>query len=192
MTAKEQKGFFEPHYEVITRQDQVQIYQELVTDPRGKLTTSFLSLADEVKDNRLLPRGWDPSLELAEREGLGSPKLSARDLVERVLPDLPDGRGGHVNDPWYEPKSRGGKGGGGDALTYAVPLSDLGGAQPAGVRVTLFYQSIPPFYLQDRFCTAPERPDTSRLFFLAGHVNLEGTRAEGWKLQVVSSGVVKL
>lgn len=192
MTAKEQQGFFQPHYEVITGQDQVQIYQELVKDPRGKLTTSFLSLADEVKDNRLLPRGWNPSLELAEREGLGSPKLPAADLVERVLPDLPDGRGGHVKDPWYEPKSKGGLGGGGDALTYAIPLADLGGAQPAGVRVTLYYQAIPPFYLQDRFCTAPEKPDTSRLFFLAGHVNLEGTRAEGWKLQVVSSGVVKL
>jgi hypothetical protein len=31
---------------------------------------------------------------------------------------------------------------------------------------------------------------TSRLFFLAGHTSLGGTRAEGWKLQVVSSGTV--
>jgi hypothetical protein len=192
MTTKEQENWFQPHYEEITRQDQAQIYQELVKDPRGKLTTSFLSLAHEVKDNRLLPRGWDPSPELAEAKGLGSAKLSARDLVERILPDLPDGRGGHVHDPWYEPKSSGGLGGGGDALTYAVPLADLGGARPASVRVTLYYQAIPPFYLQDRFCTAPAQPDTSRLFFLAGHVNLDGTRAEGWKLQVVSSGVVSL
>ncbi|HEX9944256.1 MAG TPA: hypothetical protein VGG03_19770 [Thermoanaerobaculia bacterium] len=192
MTAAEQRNLFQPHYATITRQDQAQIYQELVKDPRGKLTTSFLSLADEVKDNRLLPRGWDPSIELARQAGLGSPKLSAEDLVARVLPDLPDGKGGHVNDPWYEPKSRDGLGGGGDALTYAVPLAALGGVAPAGVRVTLYYQSIPPFYLQDRFCTAPAKPDTSRLFFLAGHVNLEGTRAAGWKLQVVSSGVVKV
>ena len=52
---------FQPHYRTITRQDQVQIYQELVRDPRGRLTTSFLSLADVVKDNRLLPRGWTPT-----------------------------------------------------------------------------------------------------------------------------------
>lgn len=192
MTAAEQKGRFQPHYEVITRQDQAQIYQELALDPRGRFTTSFLSLANEAKDNRLLPRGWDPSVELALREGLGSPKLPAEDLVDRILPDLPDGRGGHVKDPWYEPKSKGGLGGGGDALTYAVPLTALHGAPPAGVRVTLYYQSIPPFYLQDRFCTAPKLPDTNRLFFLAGHANLDGTRAEGWKLQVVSSGVVSL
>jgi hypothetical protein len=190
MTAAEQKNAFQPHYETITRQDQVQIYQELVRDPKGKFTTSFLSLADEVKDNRLLPRGWNPSVELARNHGLGSPKLSAEDLVHRILPDLPDGKGGHVDDPWYKPTWAGGKGGGGDEITYAVPLADLKGAQPAGVRVTLYYQAIPPFYLQDRFCTAPNKPDTSRLFFLAGHVDLNGTRAEGWKLQVVSSGTI--
>jgi hypothetical protein len=181
---------FQPHYQIITRQDQAQIYQELVRDPRGRFTTSFLSLADVVKDNRLLPRGWTPSVELAEREGLGSPKLSAEDLVHHVLPDLPDGQGGQVKDPWYEPKSEGGLGGGGDALTYSIPLADLLGAQPASVRVTLYYQAIPPFYLQDRFCTTPTRPDTARLFFVAGHTDLTGTRAEGWKLQVVSSGTV--
>ena len=142
-----------------------------------------------VKDNRLLPRGWTPSVELARREGLGSAKLSAEALTHHILPDLPDGHGGEVRDPWYEPKSQGGLGGGGDEITYAIPLSDIKGT-PASVKVTLYYQAIPPFYLQDRFCSTPAQPDTGRLFFLAGHTNLEGTRAEGWKLQVVSSGVV--
>jgi hypothetical protein len=189
-TAAEQT--FQPHYQTITRQDQAQIYQELIRDPRGKLTTSFLSLAEVVKDNRLLPRGWTPTVELARREGMGSAKLSAEDLTRRVLPDLPDGHGGEVHDPWYQPKSKGGRGGGGDALTYSVPLADLkgGAASVASVRVTLYYQSIPPSYLQDRFCSTPNRPDTARLFFVAGHTNLDGTRAEGWKLQVVSSGTV--
>ncbi len=87
-------------------------------------------------------------------------------------------------------KSQGGLAGGGDALTYAVPLADLLGVQPASVRVTLYYQAMPPFYLQDRFCSTPTRPDTARLFFVAGHTNLDNTRAAGWKLQVVSSGAV--
>jgi len=180
---------FQPHYTTITRQDQAQVYQELVRDPRGRLTTSFLSLADIVKDNRLLPRGWTPSVALAEKEGLGSPKLSAADLTHHILPDLPDGKGGQVNDPWYKPKTDGGKGGGGDELTYAIPLADIK-STPASVRVTLYYQAIPPFYLQDRFCTTPKQPDTARLFFVAGHASLDGTRAEGWKLKVVSSGTV--
>lgn len=190
MTAAEQKDWFQPHYTNITRQDQVQIYQELVRDPRGKLTTSFLSIAHDLKDNRLLPRGWDPSVERAQKAGLGSAKLSAEALVHDILPKLPSSGGGQVKDPWYLPKSQGGLGGGGDALTYTIPLADLKGRQPATVQARLFYQSIPPYYLQDRFCTAPEKPDTSRLFFVTGHLDLSGTRAEGWKLLVVSSGTV--
>lgn len=190
MTAAEQKDWFQPHYTNITRQDQVQIYQELVRDPRGKLTTSFLSIAQDLKDNRLLPRGWNPSLERAREEGLGSAKLSAEALVHDILPKLPSGGGGEVKDPWYLPKSQGGLGGGGDTLTYTIPLPDLKGRQPATVQARLFYQAIPPYYLQDRFCTAGEKPDTSRLFFLTGHLDLSGTRAEGWKLLVVSSGKV--
>ena len=69
-------------------------------------------------------------------------------------------------------------------------LSALKG-RPAAVQATLYYQAIPPFYLQDRFCTA-QGQDTQRLYFLAGHLNLTGTQAESWKLQVVSTGSVAL
>jgi hypothetical protein len=183
---------FQPHYRNIGREDQVQIYQELVLDPKGRLTTSFLSLATPVKDNRILPRGWSPTVKLAQSQGLGSAKLPIPDLLEAVTPHLPDGSGGEVDDPWYKPKSvPGGMGGGGDEVTYTVPTAAFRGT-PASVRATLYYQSIPPFYLQDRFCTAPKKPDTSRLFFVAGHVDLDSTRAQGWKLQVVSSGEVSL
>lgn len=192
MTVAEQRDHFQPHYRTITRQDQTQIYQELVRDPDDKFTTSFLALAHEVKDNRLLPKGWLPSVALAERTGLGSPKLSAKKLVEQITPKLPGIDGKPVNDPYYVPQSEGGLGGGGDALTYSIPIADLGGAQPAHVQATLYYQAIPPFYLQDRFCTTPTLSDTSRLYFLAGHTDLSKTRAEGWKLQVVSTGEVRV
>jgi hypothetical protein len=76
--------------------------------------------------------------------------------------------------------------GGGDALVYQVELSALKG-RPASVQATLYYQATPPFYLQDRFCTSQSQ-DTQRLYFLAGHLNLTGTQAESWKLQVVSTG----
>jgi hypothetical protein len=186
MTAAEQAKWYQPHYTHITSRDQAQIYQELVRDPVGKFTTSFLSLAIGVKDNRMLPKGWTPTLELAEATGLGSPKLSARDLVQRVQPELPGLDVDHVKDPYYIPKAEGGLGGGGDALTYSVSLADLGGVWPAKVQATLYYQSIPPFYLQDRFCTTPTLPDTSRLYFLAGHADLSNTRADNWKLMVMT------
>jgi hypothetical protein len=50
---------FEPHYEEIRAADQVQIYESVMTDVTGALTTGLLSGARYVKDNRLLPRGFD-------------------------------------------------------------------------------------------------------------------------------------
>jgi hypothetical protein len=73
-----------------------------------------------------------------------------------------------------------------------VPLAELsGGRAPAAVQARLFYQATPPFYLQDRLCTA-RGEDTERLKFLVGHLNLDGTAAEGWKLEVVSTGPVPI
>ena len=46
--------------EFVAAQDQAQIYQELVTNDRGELTTSFLSIDGHVKDNRLQPHGFLP------------------------------------------------------------------------------------------------------------------------------------
>ncbi len=48
---------FEPHYAEITRADQVQVYESVMVDPEGRVTTGLLSGARYVKDNRLLPRG---------------------------------------------------------------------------------------------------------------------------------------
>lgn len=173
----------QPHYQVITRQDQAQIYQELVTappdgadsecgldvPPRPPFTTSFLSICGHVKDNRILPHGF---LALEERtaiaRALGAGEDLARDTGPHAVGDDPD----YVS-------------GGGDSLRYEIALADLAG-EPAGVEATLYYQAIPPFYLQDRFCTARSR-DTARLHYLAGHLDLEGTRAEDWKLEVVTS-----
>jgi hypothetical protein len=50
---------FEPHYEEITRADQVQIYESVMQDRAGKPTTGLLQAVEFVKDNRLLPRGFD-------------------------------------------------------------------------------------------------------------------------------------
>lgn len=52
---------FEPHYQVITQPDQVQIYEPIIGDPDGKVTTTLLRAQHYLKDNRLLPRGFDKS-----------------------------------------------------------------------------------------------------------------------------------
>ena len=49
----------EPHYAVIDNASQVQIYESLMVGENGRLTTGLLSAVRFVKDNRLLPRGFD-------------------------------------------------------------------------------------------------------------------------------------
>jgi hypothetical protein len=50
---------FEPHYLAIVQPEQVQIYETILRDSSGQLTTSVLSAAAYLKDNRLLPPGYD-------------------------------------------------------------------------------------------------------------------------------------
>lgn len=50
---------YEPHYQEITQPGQVQIYESVIVDLQGRVTTGLLSGVRFVKDNRLLPRGFD-------------------------------------------------------------------------------------------------------------------------------------
>ena len=180
------KNPHQPHYRVISQQDQVQIFQELVTTPppnapaqcgrqappAGELTTSFLSICGTLKDNRLLPEGFLP---LDQRIQISRALGAGQDMAED------SGAVGTGDDPAY-------KTGGGDTFAYHVPLSGLT-APAATISATLYYQAIPPFFLQDRFCTA-KGTDTERLRFLTSQLDLNGTRAAQWKLDMVSTGPI--
>jgi hypothetical protein len=176
----------QPHYQVVTRQDQAQIYEELVSAPpdvaapkcgfdarpAGRLTTSFLSICARVKDNRLLPHGFlklEDRIEISRALGAG-PDMAA-EAGSTAVGDDPDYRSG-----------------GGDWLVYRVPLAELAG-KPAAVQATIYYQAAPPNYLQDRFCTSKSN-DTKRLYYVAGKLNLADTPAQDWKLKVVTTGPV--
>ncbi|HEU5256716.1 MAG TPA: hypothetical protein VFU28_12045 [Vicinamibacterales bacterium] len=50
---------YEPHYDRITSADQVQIYEPVMGDPNNVPTTGLLTATHYLKDNRLLPRGFD-------------------------------------------------------------------------------------------------------------------------------------
>lgn len=52
---------FEPHYDVITTADQVQIYETIMRNTDNQITYTFLNAAGYLKDNRLLPQGFDKS-----------------------------------------------------------------------------------------------------------------------------------
>jgi hypothetical protein len=59
-------GTFEPHYEQITSADQVQVYESIMGTPAGAPTTGLLQATQYLKDNRLLPRGFDKQTAAAE------------------------------------------------------------------------------------------------------------------------------
>lgn len=54
-----QASGIEPHYDEITRPDQVQIYETILRGQNGAVTTGLLTAVAYTKDNRLLPRGFD-------------------------------------------------------------------------------------------------------------------------------------
>ena len=177
-----QSRLHQPHFATITSQSQAQIYQELVSaptgdtsvcgpgaTPTGELTTSFLSICAPVKDNRILPDGFLP---LSDRQAIAEALGAGTDLAQEV--------GAHVvhGDPAYQQ-------GGFDSLNYEIDRGSIDG-EPASVQARLFYQATPPFYLQDRFCTA-NGPDAERLYGMIGRLNLDDTPAAGWKLQIAAT-----
>ena len=50
---------YEPHHEVITQQDQVQLYEPIMGDSDGNMTYTLLRSATYLKDNRIPPQGFD-------------------------------------------------------------------------------------------------------------------------------------
>ena len=166
---------FQPHYETITSEDQVQIYQEVVADSNGNITTSFLRRVFTIKNNRLRPEGFDPAFFFES----SSPFV--RDLAE-----IP---GNAKFDPYYTDPSLTGA----DIIEYIVPVT----ASADNIKVTLYNQSIPPFYLQQRFndanVGAAEKENIERLYYLTSHLNTQGAKdkngeafIEDWKLMLAT------
>jgi mono/diheme cytochrome c family protein len=156
---------FQTHYwagNPITNQNQVQIYEELVTDPQGQLTTSFIALNEKVKDNRLQPQGWSTDGQFAVETG-------------------PVGEA--ANDPDYITTDSSGS----NTIQYQVPLTGKV-SNAAVVTATLYYQTIPPYYLRQRAEDATGI-DTRRLQFYARNLVVKGTPVDGWRLMIANDSM---
>jgi cytochrome P460 len=171
--------YYQPHYfwdpqkntgSAITRQDQVQIYEELNLNIQCAMTTSFLRRDYQLKDNRLLPFGWTSTGPLNPDK---TPYIPA-DYLHETQPVAVGG------DPAYA------DGSGTNVVRYEIPLSAFS-SRNVTVTATLYYQSIPPYFLNDRFSQAPNEPATKRLYYLTSNLQTKGTPIEDWKFQVASA-----
>ena len=88
---------YEPHHAEVRSRDEVQIYEPVLGDTEGRVTTELLSAARYLKDNRLLPAGFD--------------KASAPEDIAV--------RGQAAADGDFAP--------GGDRVRYAVPVGSSAG-----------------------------------------------------------------
>jgi hypothetical protein len=154
----------------ITRQDQVQIYEELNLNIDCAMTTSFLRRDYQLKDNRLLPFGWSSTGPLNPDK---TPYIPAEYLHETNPIAV-------AGDPSYA------DGSGTSVVRYEIPLSAFATLNVT-ITATLYYQSIPPYFLRDRFTQAPNGPATQRLYYLTSNLQTKGTEIENWKFRITSA-----
>lgn len=164
-------GLSQPHYQVITDDKQVQIYEELNLNKECNFTTSFVHRVHHVKDNRLLPDGWRNST-LFEPEG----ELMVQ-FMEATDPKNTMGDPDYINNP-SSPFE------GGDSFEYRIELPKKYKAKNVSVEATLYFQAIPPYWLKQRFDLAPNGEGTKRLYFLASRLNLDNTPMKNWKFEI--------
>lgn len=167
------EALYQPHHSTITDQDQVQIYEELTQNAERVFTSSFVHRVYHPKDNRLTPHGTLTPGTDAFTAKFGDSEVTAA-FMKATLPE-----GSAKDDPNFVPGS--------DSTDYRIALP--AGTDPATVTVTatLYSQAIPPYYLKQRFETAPTGPATQRLYYLTSRLETEGTLIEGWKLKTASA-----
>jgi hypothetical protein len=100
---------FEPHFREITSGDQVEIYEPILKDPEGRVTTGLITAVGYLKDNRLLPRGFDKSTAEKDIAVVGDaaedPNFNDKGSVVRYSPAVDPSAGPfHIEvELWYEP-----------------------------------------------------------------------------------------
>jgi len=118
----------EPHHDVITSEDQVQIYEFIIGDVDGEITT-LLERADvSIKDNRLPPRGFTTGHEVYDTTKIYGQALTDSDF--------------NINDDGEE-------GSGADLLSYHIPVDGYEGT--VKIEVNVYYQAIAPRWVKPMF-----------------------------------------
>jgi hypothetical protein len=118
----------ESHHDVISQPDQVQIYESIMKDATGKMTTTLLKAAGYLKDNRIPPMGFVQS----------GPNFSLATAVVGVSSEDRDFN-----------RSPNSEGSGADTVTYRVGTLKRG--ETYRLEVRLLYQSLSPSLARSLF-----------------------------------------
>ena len=110
---------FEKHYNVINREDEVQVYEAVPIDINGNVTYTLLRASTFIKDNRIPPLGFKSSY---------------------MSYDTTAVYGNAVNDPDFN-KANGNEGTGTDVVKYRIPVNDK---SEMNITAEVCYQTLKP------------------------------------------------
>ncbi|MCC6460221.1 MAG: hypothetical protein IT260_07105 [Saprospiraceae bacterium] len=139
----DEQGQAEPHYDVINRPDQVQIYELVPGDVNGAFTTILERGDKALKDNRLCPQGFNTQ----------DPAYDTTQIVGAAFLDPDFNRSGAQ------------QGTGADVLHFHIPIQGYTGALTVAARV--WYQSLPPKWMAPMFAESTPEIDSFRTMFTA-------------------------
>ena len=118
---------WEPHWNEITEENQVQIYELVLGDVAGQTTQVLERAAEVLKDNRLVPRGFSSLHPAYDTVAVGPMASLDADFNHRL----------------------GEEGSGTDRLVYRVPAVD--GSSGVEATVRLHYQAVPAQWVAAMF-----------------------------------------
>ena len=127
---------FEPHYTEITLPDQIQIYEDIMVGQDGVPTTGLLTAVRFIKDNRLLPAGFEKrkvEQDIAPQGGAMEDEdfVDGRDTIRYAIPVAgAEGPFRVEAELWFQPIS----------YRWAANLKSYAAAEPQ--RFTRYYDAM--------------------------------------------------
>ncbi|MBK6832154.1 MAG: hypothetical protein IPG92_16115 [Flavobacteriales bacterium] len=129
---------YEPHHDMINAPDQVQIYELVMGDVNGNVTTVLERAKDPIKDNRLTPIGFSTTHPSYDTTRIAGVPGTDTDFNHNSI----------------------GEGSGSDVVHYHVPVTSFTGDLRAFARI--YYQPVPPGWNAEMFSQSGTQIDAFR------------------------------
>ncbi|MFN5459458.1 MAG: T9SS type A sorting domain-containing protein [Bacteroidota bacterium] len=139
-------SYWAPHYQTIHSSNQTQIYEFIMGDVSGNRTTVLERADTLLKDNRLPPEGFSTSHNVYD-----TVKITADAMM----------------DPDFNKFAPGVEGSGRDYVHFHIPVGNF--PSPFSVYAKLYYQTLPPTWLQEMFSFSSAPIDTFKNMFGAAN-----------------------